>query len=237
MKKILMRISLALFILGGIALFVAVNYYDIIPIEQSVCKANEIESQVPMGEYIDEFRGQSILDFPSQEYLDKVFTNYPQIEKATVHKTAAGNIKVSYDLKQPCILVNLDKIYGLTSRGELVPAGVGNYPIVIGLNIRKPILYYPQPNKSIGYVLKLADLINDSGDSIMNKISTINLAHDSGLSIFLDGCQAELILGRGEETVKLKKIASLADFLYALDEDVIAVDMRFDNQIILRKDN
>ena len=237
MKKILIRISLALFVLGGIALFVAVNYYDIIPIEQSVCKANESDLQVPMGEYIDEFRGKSILEFPSQEYLEKVFTNYPQIEKATVHKTAAGSIKVNYDLKKPCILVNLDKVYGLTWRGELVPAGAGDYPIVTGLKIRKPILYYRQPNQSIGYVLKLAELIYDSGDTVMNKISTINLADDSGLSIFLDGCPAKLILGRGEEALKLKKISHLADFLFALDDDVVAVDMRFDNQIILRKDN
>lgn len=235
MKKVMFRISLVVFILGGIALFVAVNHYDIISLKQSVCKASNTDSQVPLEEYIEDYRGQSILEFPSQKYLETVFSNYPQIEKATVHKTATGNLNISYDLKKPCILIHADKIYGLTSRGEIVPAGTADYPIVTGLKIRQPNLYFRQPNHTIGYVLKLADLINTAGDSTINKISIINLAHDSGLSMYLDGCQAELILGRGDEITKFKKIAHLAEFLYSLDDDVIAVDMRFDNQIILKK--
>jgi cell division septal protein FtsQ len=237
MKKVLYRIGMMLFILGGTALFYAANHYDLIKVKEVVCKADDTTLALPINEYVSGYMGSSILDFPASNYLDTIFNSYPQIQKASVKCDAGGGITFDYDLKKPVILINLDIVYGLTARGELVPAGNSDMPVITGIKASSYHLYEPLSEDKIGYALKIAELLNGWADGITKKISAINLGSPSGLSLFLEGCGCEIILGRGDEDVKLRKIASMQKFLCSLGDDINSVDLRFSNQLILRKKN
>jgi hypothetical protein len=237
MKKILYRIGLIIFVLGGFALFYAANYFDIIKVEGAVCKADDTTLALPVNDYVSGYMGTSILDFPASYYLDTIFKSYPQIQKASVRCGPSGRVTFDYDLKKPIILINLDIVYGLTARGELVPAGNNNMPIITGVKAPGYHLYRPLDEKKVGYVLKIAELLKADDSGIAGRISLINVGHPSGLSLFLEGCGCELILGRGNEARKLRKIAGMQKFLCSLGDDIESVDFRFSNQLVLKKNN
>lgn len=237
MKKILYRIGLVIFILGGATLFYAANYYDIIKVEGAVCKADDTTLALPVNDYVSGYMGSSMLDYPASSYLDTIFKTYPQIQRASVRCNPGGTITFDYDLKEPMVLISLDIVYGLTARGELVPAGYCNMPVITGIKASHYKLYRPLDESKVGYALKIAELLNARDNRLWKKVSVIDLGDPSGLALYLDGCKSELILGRGDETVKLRRIASIQDFLYSLGNEIKSVDFRFDNQLILRKNN
>ncbi len=235
MKRILPRMGLTLFVLGGAALLLAIYHYDLLPLEQAVCKADNSAFELPIDNYVEGYIGGSILEFPASKYLDSIIDHYPQIEKASISRKPKGLLTFDYSLKRPIIFIHLDKIYGLTARGELVPADGGDHPIITGLKIRKPKLYCQLPQEKIGYALKLAGILNRDKSGLRGMISTINLNNGSGLSLFIEDCQLEMILGRGNEAEKFALVARLMDFFKTLDEDILAVDFRFENQLVLKK--
>jgi hypothetical protein len=237
MKKIFLRIGWTILIMAGIALFVATNHYDLIQLQEAVCYGCTDNLDLPIDSYVENYVGSSILDFPSSKYLDTIFETYPQIEAASISKNPFGKLVFNYSMKKPIILVNLDKVYGLTARGELVPAMGCIYPVVTGLRVDKPGLYKWLDGESVGYTLKIARLINADFENLLGRISTINLGHPSGLSVMLEGCSAELILGRGDEPGKFGMIETMSDFFHSLDDNIISVDFRFEDQLVLKKNN
>lgn len=235
MKRMLRRIVLIIFALGGTALLVAVHHYDLLKLEKAVCLADNSTISLPLDNYVKEYVGESILDFPACKYLDTIIDHYPQIEKASIKRRPKGELTFAYRLKSPIIYIHLDKIYGLTNRGELVPPGNGSHPIIAGLNVSDPQLYKQLPQENVGYALKIAGILNADKSALKNLISIINLNHNSGLSVFIEGSRAEMVLGRGNEREKFALITRLADFLSSLDEEILAVDFRYESQLILKK--
>ncbi|HDS00403.1 MAG TPA: hypothetical protein ENO22_07165 [candidate division Zixibacteria bacterium] len=236
MKKGLYRIGMLAFILGGAVLLAGIYHYDLITVKTAVCKADQGDLPLPVKSYVEGHVGTSILDYPSKAYVDTIFARYPQVSRASVSLNPFGKVVFDYDLKQPIALISLDLVYGLTARGELVPAQEGDMPILTGLNIGHVRLYEQLDESKIGYALKLAKLINSNITGIGNAVSSINLGHPSGLSVYVKGCRSEFILGRGDEIMKFKKLAEYLEFFCALGDDIQAVDCRFDNQFILKKD-
>ncbi|MBD3217451.1 MAG: hypothetical protein GF310_04185 [candidate division Zixibacteria bacterium] len=235
MKKILYRIGMIVFILGGAALLVGLHYYDLLRVEKAVCKPGQSEMPISVDEYVQDYVGNSILDYPLKAYVDTMFAQYPQISRASVKCDPTGKIKFDYDLKEPIALINLDIVYGLTVRGELVPAGDEDMPIITGLRIQNPELYKQLDGSKIGYALKIANLINKDTTGIGDAVSSINLGHPSGLSVYIEDCRSEFVLGYGDESDKLDRLADYCEFFCALDDDIRSVDFRFDNQLIMRK--
>jgi hypothetical protein len=235
MKRILPRLGLTLFVLGGIALLVAIYHYDLLPLEKAVCRADNSALELPIDDYVEGYIGGSILEFPAAKYLDSIIDRYPQIERASISRKPKGQLTFDYSLKRPIIFIHLDKIYGLTARGELVPADGSNHPIITGLKIRKPQLYCQLPQEKIGYALKLAGILSRDDSGVRGMISTIDLNGDFGLSLFIEDCHLEMILGRGNEAAKFALVARLMDFFKTLDNDILAVDFRFENQLVLKK--
>jgi hypothetical protein len=226
-----------LFILGGITLFYIANHYGIIEVAGAVCKANDTTLAMPVNDYVSGYMGSSILDYPTSNYLDTIFETYPQIQKARVQCNPDGRVTFDYDLKKPVVLISLDIVYGLTARGELVPAGDNDMPIITGVKASGYHLYRPLDESRIGYSLKIAELLKGNADGIGRKISVIDVGDPSGLAVYIEGCKSELILGRGDEALKFRKIAVMQDFLSSLGDEIKSVDFRFKNQLILRKNN
>jgi len=237
MKKLLYRLGLTLFILGGAALLVAVHHYDLITIQEAHCRAESDQLEIPFQESIEPYYGKSVLDFPSREYLDSLFSKYPQLKKARLKADPRGRVTLDYDLKRPIVFVQLDRIYGLTARGELVPAGGGDYPIVTGVGGGNTQLYSLLRSDKLAYLLKIASLCREYDGRNDVRISTIDLDHKSGLSMHIEGCRAELILGRGNEKRKFERLTYLADYLCSFSDDIESIDFRFSNQLVLRKVN
>ncbi|NIR66166.1 MAG: hypothetical protein GWO41_12920 [candidate division Zixibacteria bacterium] len=236
MKKAHYRIGMLIFILGGGALLAGIYHYDLIRIEAVDCRADHGEFSIPVDDYVKEHIGTSILDYPSASYVDTILFRYPQVSRASVNLNPSGKVVFDYDLKQPIALISLDIVYGLTARGELVPAQEGDLPIITGLKIKHVKLYEQLDESKIGYALKLANLLNSNITGIENAVSSVNLAHPSGLSAHVKGCRSEFILGRGDELKKFRKLGEYLEFFCALGNNIRAVDFRFENQLILKKD-
>ncbi len=237
MKKFLYRFTMLLVILGGAALFVAVHHYDLITVREAVCHADTSELNIPFKQTIDQYQGRSVFDFPSSDYLDTLFTNYPQLRKASVRTDPRGIISLDYDLKKPIVYIQLDQIYGLTSCGEVVPPDGGDYPVITGISGRRTEMYSALKSRKLAYILKVASLCHEFDGVNDVRISTVNLAHESGLAVHIEGCRTEIVMGLGNEQRKFERLVFLADYLCSLAVDFETVDFRFNNQLVLKEVN
>jgi len=154
--RIFVRITWLLVVLGGAALFVAVERFDLIKLQEAQCYLSDSAATAPIDKFVQTYLGRSIRAFPSDKYLESIFADNPQLERAELRKHYDGRLTIALRVKKPVLLVSLDQIYGLTSRGELIPAGLTDLPIVTGLQISAPILYTFAYSEASAYALKIA---------------------------------------------------------------------------------
>lgn len=236
MKRWLLRITLMLFIMGGSALYIGLSHYDLIKIEQVECEASALPFADQLGIVDSIYSGKSVYDFPADSLLSAIVEKNPQVCAARFKFAPSGEISFSCSYKKPCLLLSLDKVYGLSPAGELILPESGDYPILSGLDTEQARLYRRLRTTQLSYAMKIARVMRQFPDSLYQSISIIDLNHSSGLALYLEDCPAEIILGRGDEVHKFARVISLLDFLRLLGRDV-QVDLRFSNQLVLKHDS
>lgn len=236
MKRWLLRTALLLFIMGGSALYIGLSYYDLIKIEKVECEASALPFADQLGLVDSIYNGISVYDFPADSLLSAIVKQNPQVCAARFDFAPTGEISFSCSYKKPCLLLSLDRVYGLSPAGELILPESGDYPILSGLESKQARLYRRLRTSQLSYAMKIARIMKRFPDSLYQSISIIDLNHPSGLALYLENCPAEIILGRGDEDQKFARVNYLLDFLRLLGRDV-QVDLRFSNQLVLKHDS
>jgi cell division protein FtsQ len=181
--------------------------------------------------------GASLLSLDSAR-ISRSLEEHVPIRNASVIKRFPGRLLVRVRERTPAALVEIrDTLCYLDLQGVvLYPARPGDpldLPLITGLADRAWLFGRPDRGPMVQGALSLLRVLNRS--RLPGRLSEIHVDPDQGMSFFLEGFPVEVRVGWEAFPVKIKRLKDVLPRLAADPDGVLAVDLRFRDQVIVQK--
>jgi len=185
---------------------------------------------------LGDLRGQNILLAPLDSYRDRIRA-HPRVEHVSFKRVLPSKVVCSVDEREPVALLFTDRFVELDASGMVM--GEDEYSALLDLPI---ITGVPGTDIKIGRVCKI-DGVQDAlealrlcktfGEGFAEEISELRISR-GGLLIrpLKDDCV--LVLGEEDFANRLKKYFLLRDTIDERDQTEGLIDLRFEDQVVLR---
>jgi cell division septal protein FtsQ len=140
--------------------------------------------------------------------------------------------------REPVALVFADRFYEVDEEGMVMPpdeiTSWLDLPVISGLpeKILRPGRICADPRLS--EALEVIRLCRRLGDSLDDRISEVRVG-ERGIEVVSLREGKVVLLGRGNYEEKLERIASLWQEIHRVDAQADVIDLRFEDQVVLRR--
>jgi cell division protein FtsQ len=181
--------------------------------------------------------GKNIFEVDLREVSETLETAFTA-EDFTVYKRLPNSIRISVNEKKPVALLNVKELVGVDENGVPLPH-VGaelaaNLPILTGIGSVSS-LTDSTVNARLRAGLELLDSIKDKAPSTYKRISEINVSDMNTLGISLIDNGLEVIIGERDWVRKIPVLDKVIDEVTMNRKEVKAVDIRFDEKVVVSK--
>jgi cell division protein FtsQ len=185
---------------------------------------------------VADIRGQNILLAPLEKYSER-FSGHPRIRAAVFKKILPNKVICTVEEREPVALVYAGGFHEVDEEGMILTADeLTDYldlPIVTGVAQKsvKEGTYCRDPQ--LANALKVLAICKRHGGSFANDISELRVG-DAGISVVSLKEDLVLLLGESEFEGRLRKFFLIRGTLAKKDEPSKLIDLRFDDQVVLR---
>jgi cell division protein FtsQ len=198
-------------------------------------------------------KGSNILGLDLEKVKDELMRDL-RINKVRVKRRLPKMILVEVEEKVPVLWVKLPAgliasencdLFGLSENQEIIPLThedlVFDLPIVTGIEIKtgqgktedSPVLFQRWSNITAQKALEFYKSIKAVDPSSVELIAEINLQDMSNITVYLlPGIK--VMMGAGDFEMKWKRLKIILGGEEEID-DLVCVDLRFDNQVVLAR--
>jgi len=185
---------------------------------------------------VGDLEGQNILLAPL-DVIESRLEAHPRVARASTRRVLPNRVVCEVTEREPVALVYTDRFYEIDAEGMVMPGD--NYtslldlPAITGIAPRTIRAGHRCENPMVLGALQALGVCRLLGGSFADDISELH-ATTSGLSIrsLKDDCV--LLVGDGEFEKRLRKFFLLRDELASREAPSRLIDLRFDNQVVLR---
>jgi len=226
----------------GALIFGAFQAYNILTTSEKLeVKTVEIRglSRVPEGEVeklVADIEGHNILLVPLEKYGER-FAGHPRIRAAAFKKVLPNRVICTLEEREPVALVYADGFREVDEEGMVLTSDdLTEYldlPVITGVS-RKSVkegAYCKQPE--LASALRVLGICKRYGGSFANEISELRVG-DNGVSVVSLKEGMVLLVGESEFEGRLKKFFLIRSTIARKEEPSKVIDLRFDDQVVLR---
>jgi cell division protein FtsQ len=240
MKAAFKRIITVLFI--GVLIVASMYLYNYLTTSESfVIGVVELKgmSRVESSEIeavMADLRGQNILLAPIDRYEQRI-EMHPRVERASMKRVLPDKVACTVEERKPVALIFTDQFMEVDRHGMVMVddeySAVLDLPIITGLS--RSVIEVGKINSDEGLRSALDALLLYKllGGEVAEAISELKVS-SSGVSILSLEQDCVLLLGRGDYANRLKKYFLLKDTIAEHVTSARFIDLRFDDQIVLR---
>ena len=192
--------------------------------------ASEIE------ETLADLKGQNILLVSLDAYEDRI-KMHPRVERVSMSRVLPDKVSCTVEEREPVALVFTDQFFEVDRHGMIMEddeyTPLLDLPIITGLS--KNAISVGKVNNDIrlrGALLAL-ELCKNLGGDFAENISELRVSAD-GVNIRSLEKDCVLLLGDADYANRLKKYFLLKKTLNDKEPDAGIIDLRFDDQVVLR---
>jgi len=162
----------------------------------------------------------------------------PEILRADVIRELPNRVTILVEERRPFTLVSNGTLHWLDEEGRLLgeePHAVApNVPVISGLSEAELAALRTEPGPKARAALTLIRSLLRSGSALVGEISEIDMSGREGPVLYtVDGI--EVRLGAEEWEERLARLAGVLAQIGRTGEGVTAIDLRFRDQVVLRK--
>jgi len=162
----------------------------------------------------------------------------PEILRADVIRELPNRVTILVEERRPFTLVSNGTLHWLDEEGRLLgeePHAVApNVPVISGLSEAELAALRTEPGPKARAALTLIRSLLRSGSALVGEISEIDMSGREGPVLYtVDGI--EVRLGAEEWEERLARLAGVLEQIGRTGEGVTAIDLRFRDQVVLRK--
>src|SRR5438094_1734508 len=180
-------------------------------------------------------RGTNIFRLDTMGVAGRV-ESLPEVRRADVVREFPNRVVISVEERRPFTLVHGSRLHWLDEEGRLLglapQAVVPEVPVVSGLSEQELASLRRAPGPKAQAAIALIKALLRSGSSLTAEISEIDMSRKDGPVLYTaDGVEVRLGTEDWEE-----RLARLEGVLaQAVTEDIRTVDLRFRDQVVLRR--
>jgi cell division protein FtsQ len=185
---------------------------------------------------VADIRGQNILLVPLEKYEAR-FDRHPRIRSARIKKVLPNKVLCTVEEREPVALIYANGFLEVDEEGMvLTPDELTDYldlPVITGLD-RKTVAEgaYCEDERLTG-ALEILSICKRYGGSFANDISELKIGNN-GINVVSLKEGMVLLLGESEFENRLKKFFLIRSTIAQKDESAKLVDLRFEDQVVLR---
>ena len=226
----------------GALIFGAFQAYNILTTSEKLeVKTVEIRglSRVPEGDVeklVADIEGQNILLVPLEKYGDR-FAGHPRIRAVAFKKVLPNRVICTLEEREPVALVYADGFREVDDEGMVLTSDdLTDYldlPVITGVSRRsvKEGAFCREPQ--LASALRVLGICKRYGGNFANEISELRVG-DSGVSVVSLKEGMVLLVGESEFEGRLKKFFLIRSTIAKKEEPSKVIDLRFDDQVVLR---
>jgi cell division septal protein FtsQ len=189
-----------------------------------------------MNHIVEDLRGQNILLVGLEDYAAR-FARHPRIENAELRKVLPNKVVCTLREREPVALVYTNQFLEVDEEGMVMDAdglsGQLDLPIITGLDRGAVTEGRPCSDARLIGVLAILDFCKRYGGQFAETISELRVG-ESGISIVSLEEGVVLLLGQSEFENRLKKFFLMKNTIAQRNETARLIDLRFEDQIVLR---
>ena len=193
-------------------------------------EASEIE------ELLEDLKGQNILLVTLEAYEERI-KMHPRVERVSMKRVLPDKIDCSVVEREPVALIFTDQFLEVDRHGMVMSddeyTAILDLPIITGLP--KSAIEIGKINKDsqLQNALHALALCKSYGGDFVEDISELRIT-SGGVNIRSLEKDCVLLLGEADYANRLKKYFLLKDTLADKEPDAGIIDLRFDDQVVLR---
>ncbi len=191
---------------------------------------------VEVERLISDIRGQNILLVPLEKYEAR-FDRHPRIRSARIKKILPNKVLCTVEEREPVALIYAKGFLEVDEEGMiLTPDELTDYldlPVITGLDRKAvPEGAYCEDERLAG-ALEILSICKRYGGSFASDISELKIGNN-GINVVSLKEGMVLLLGESEFENRLKKFFLIRNTIAQKDESAKLVDLRFEDQVVLR---
>lgn len=185
---------------------------------------------------VADIQGQNILLVPLDSYAAR-FARHPRIQSAHFKRVLPNRVICTFSEREPVALVYANKFLEVDREGMVMNSDdltdLLDLPIITGLDAELIKEGKPCDDARLAQALETLMICKRFGGRFADNISELRTGKD-GISIVSLREGVVLLLGNSEIENRLKKYFRLETTIAKKDDSAKLIDLRFDDQIVLR---
>jgi cell division protein FtsQ len=160
-----------------------------------------------------------------------------RIKKVSLARKFPNRVLIEIEEPKPVFLVNLDYLYGLTDKGEVLllkdSSSCLGVPLVTGFSLSSFRLNRKLKDQKIAKLLELYKALRKLNPHFFELLSEIDVSDPNNFVLFLVSSGTKILLGMGDYEKKLKRFFQI----YGKEniwENLESIDLRFQGEVFLK---
>jgi cell division septal protein FtsQ len=188
---------------------------------------------------LSDLEGQNILLAPLDQYRERIEA-YPRVESARFSRILPDRIRCNITEREPTALVFTDRFVEIDREGmvmaedEFTP--LLDLPIITGASNQNVRAGKVCQARGVRNALEVLRVVRELGGDFASRISEINVSGDNVVVRSLEN-DCVLVLGDSDYELRLRKYFLLEDTIDRDRAEKRVVDLRFEDQVVLRAGN
>jgi cell division protein FtsQ len=185
---------------------------------------------------VADIRGENILLVPIDKYEAR-FAGHPRIQTVRFKKILPNRVVCTVEEREPVALVFAKDFFEVDREGMILTSdeltAYLDLPIISGLERKAVNEGEFCDDARLASSLEILSYCKKYGGSFANDISELKIA-DNGINVVSLKEGVVLLLGESEFENRLKKYFLIRNTIAKRDESAKLIDLRFDDQVVLR---
>lgn len=185
---------------------------------------------------VADLHGQNLLLAPLGNYAERLQT-HPRVARARLRRVPPNRVRCAITEREPVALLYTDRFLEVDAEGVVMAEDrytpLLDLPIVTGVpaSIVQPGRVCEDPG--LGLALDVLRICKDSGDGFVGGVSELRVS-PGGVTIRSLENNCVLVLGDADYERRLQKYFLLQSCIAERDERARLIDLRFEDQVVLR---
>jgi len=185
---------------------------------------------------VADIRGENILLVPIEKYVAR-FDGHPRIQMVSFKKILPNRVVCTVEEREPVALVYTEGFHEVDREGMILTSdeltAFLDLPIISGLDGKTVKEGEFCDDVRLASSIEILSYCKKYGGSFAGDISELRIA-DSGINVVSLKEGVVLLLGESEFENRLKKYFLIRNTIAKRDESAKLIDLRFDDQVVLR---
>jgi len=235
-KRILAVVFIAVLIVASMYVYNHLTTAESFAIREVEFKGMARVDATEIEEMLADLVGQNILLVPLETYAGRI-KMHPRVERVSMSRVLPGKITCVVEEREPVALIFTDRFLEVDRHGMVMEedefSEMLDLPIITGLSKRAVTIGKVNSDPRLRNALEALWWCKRLGDGFAEDISELKLSN-AGVTIRSLEKDCVLLLGDSDYEIRLKKYFLIKNTLAEREPAARLIDLRFDDQVVLR---